>query len=56
MAQVQAIARQSGGTVEILELAECRHSPQRDQADATLAAIAKFVRRIAGNISGEHSV
>jgi pimeloyl-ACP methyl ester carboxylesterase len=48
LAQVQAIARQSGGPVEILCLAECRHSPPRDQADATLAAIAKFVRRVGG--------
>ncbi len=49
LAQVQAIARQSGGPVEILPLAECRHSPQRDQADAVLAAIARFVKRIGGN-------
>ena len=46
MAQVQAIARQAGGPVEILPLAECRHSPQRDQAEATVAAIAKFVNQI----------
>jgi len=51
MAQVHAIARQSVGPVEILALAECRHSPQRDQPDAVLAAIAKFVDRIAGNKS-----
>ena len=50
MAQVQAIARQSGGPVEILPLAKCRHSPQRDQADATLAAIAKFVKQIGEQI------
>jgi hypothetical protein len=49
MAQVQAIARQSRGPVEILPLAECRHSPQRDQAEAVVAAIAGFVDRIAGN-------
>jgi pimeloyl-ACP methyl ester carboxylesterase len=49
MAQVDAIARQSGGAVEILPLAECRHSPQRDQAAATLEAIAKFVNRVCGN-------
>jgi pimeloyl-ACP methyl ester carboxylesterase len=49
MAQVQAIARQSGGPVEVLPLPECRHSPQRDQAEAVLAAIAKFVQRIGGN-------
>ena len=46
MAQVQAIARQSGGPVEILSLAECRHSPQRDQPEATVTAIAKFVKQI----------
>jgi pimeloyl-ACP methyl ester carboxylesterase len=46
MAQVEAIARQSGGPVEILPLAECRHSPQRDQPDAVLAAIAKFVKTV----------
>ena len=51
MAQVQAIARQSSGPVEILPLPECRHSPQRDQPDATLAAIAKFVQQIGGNKS-----
>jgi pimeloyl-ACP methyl ester carboxylesterase len=49
MAQVDAIARQSGGAVEILPLAECRHSPQRDQPAATLEAIAKFVNRVCGN-------
>jgi pimeloyl-ACP methyl ester carboxylesterase len=51
MAQVQAIARQAGGPVEILELAECRHSPQRDQPEAALAAIRKFVSTICGNKS-----
>ena len=45
MAQVEAIARQSGGPVEILALADCRHSPQRDQSDATAAAIARFVKK-----------
>jgi pimeloyl-ACP methyl ester carboxylesterase len=44
MAQVEAIARQSGGPVEILALADCRHSPQRDQPDATAAAIVRFVK------------
>jgi len=49
MAQLHAIARQSGGPVEILPLADCRHSPQRDQPEATLAAIAKFVKQLSGN-------
>ena len=42
-AQVEAIRRQARGPVEVLALAECRHSPQRDQRDATLAAIQRFV-------------
>ena len=46
MAQVKAIARQSAGPVEILPLADCRHSPQRDHPEAVLAAIAKFVNQI----------
>ncbi len=52
MAQVQAIARQAAGPVEILALDECGHSPQRDQTDAVVAAIAGFVRRISGNKYG----
>jgi pimeloyl-ACP methyl ester carboxylesterase len=56
MAQVKAIAQQAGGPVEVLPLEECKHSPQRDQMDATLAAIAKFVRRVAGNNSTADSV
>ena len=56
MAQVQAIERQSGGTVEILPLANCLHSPQRDQPEATLAAIAQFVKRIARNKSAGSNV
>jgi pimeloyl-ACP methyl ester carboxylesterase len=43
MAQPEAIARQSGGPVEILRLADCRHSAHRDQPDAVLEAIARFV-------------
>ena len=43
MAQVDAIAKQSGGPVELLRLADCRHSPQRDQPEAVLEAVARFV-------------
>jgi pimeloyl-ACP methyl ester carboxylesterase len=43
MAQPEAIARQSGGPVEILRLADCRHSAHRDQPDAVVAGIARFV-------------
>lgn len=46
MAQVEAIKRQSGGPVEILPLENCRHSPHRDQPEATLQAITKFVSKI----------
>jgi hypothetical protein len=51
MAQVQAIKRQSSGSVELVALAECRHSPQRDQTNAVLVAMAGFVKRMGGNKS-----
>ncbi|HET6176102.1 MAG TPA: alpha/beta hydrolase [Candidatus Sulfotelmatobacter sp.] len=56
MAQVQAIARQSGGPVEVLPLAGCRHSPHRDQPRATLAAIQTFVTDLCGNNSAHPGV
>lgn len=46
MAQVEAIRRQSSGPVEVLALENCRHSPQRDQAQAALRAITRFVERL----------
>ena len=46
MAQVEAIRRQAAGEVEVLALDNCRHSPQRDQPEAVLEAIRKFVSRI----------
>lgn len=48
MAQVQAIASQAGGPVEIVALPEWRHSPQRDQPEAVLAATAVFVKKVSG--------
>ena len=45
-AQLDAIERRVGGTVARLELADCRHSPHRDQPEATLAAIADFVATV----------
>jgi len=45
MAQVEAIARQSAGPVEILRLHDCRHSAHRDQPEAVLDAIGRFVGR-----------
>jgi pimeloyl-ACP methyl ester carboxylesterase len=46
MAQVEAIRRQSAGPVEVLALADCRHSPQRDQPEKVIAAISRFVRKV----------
>jgi len=46
MAQVEAIHRQVGGPCELVKLADCGHSPHRDQPERTLAAIADFVARL----------
>ncbi|HUO16494.1 MAG TPA: alpha/beta hydrolase [Verrucomicrobiae bacterium] len=43
MEQVEAIQRQCAGPFEVLALHDCRHSPQRDQPDAALEAITRFV-------------
>ena len=56
MAQLQAIATQAGGPVELLALEDCGHSAQRDQAEAVLGAISKFVGEIGGNKSVRHGV
>lgn len=42
--QWQAICRQSGGPVEVVELEKCGHSPFRDQPKASLAAVTAFIR------------
>ncbi len=42
--QVEVIERQLGGTVERVVLADCGHTPHRDQAERTLGAIARFLR------------
>ena len=49
MKQVEAIKKQVAGPVEVLGLANCKHSPQRDQPDETLKAICRFVSKISGN-------
>jgi pimeloyl-ACP methyl ester carboxylesterase len=45
MAQIDAIAHQAGGPVEILKLEQCRHSPHRDQPEIVAKAITEFVQR-----------
>ena len=45
MEQIERIARQAHD-VEVVRLADCGHSPHKDQPDATLAAIEAFVRRV----------
>jgi len=45
--QVDAIAEQAAGPVEVLMLPECRHSPHRDQRERTLEAMTGFIRRVA---------
>ena len=46
LAQVDAIERGVRGPFERLVLANCRHSPHRDQEAATLAAMAEFIGRV----------
>ena len=46
MAQLDAIAKQAGGSVELLRLTGCRHSPHRDQPGAVLEALSRFVERL----------
>jgi len=36
--------------VDIVKLTDCRHSPHRDQLDAVLGAISRFVDRISGGV------
>ncbi len=45
MAQIERIARQSPD-VELVKLADCRHSPHKDQAEAALASVADFLARL----------
>ena len=44
------LARIAEGALDVrrLKLADCRHSPHRDQPDAVLGAIARFVDRVTG--------
>ena len=46
MAQLDAIARQLGGPCELVKLENCGHSPHRDQPEAMLDAVARFVASV----------
>ena len=46
MAQLEAVAKRAGGPVELLRLADCRHSPHRDQPGVVLEAMARFIGRL----------
>ncbi len=48
LAQVDAIETKSGGPVSRLVLPDCGHSPHRDQPEATIEAVARFVRSLTG--------
>ncbi len=48
MAQVDAIARQVSGPVEMLKLEHCGHSPHQDQPEIVARAIVEFVQRCIG--------
>jgi pimeloyl-ACP methyl ester carboxylesterase len=44
--QVEAIERQAGGPVDAVGLANCGHSPHREQPEKALQAMAEFVGRL----------
>ena len=46
MAQLEAIARQTGGPIELLRLARCGHSPHRDQPKVVIEAMSRFIDRL----------
>jgi pimeloyl-ACP methyl ester carboxylesterase len=46
MAQLEAIAKQTGGPIELLRLARCGHSPHRDQPKVVIEAMSRFIDRL----------
>jgi pimeloyl-ACP methyl ester carboxylesterase len=46
MAQLDEIARHVPGRCELVKLADCGHTPFRDQPERTLAAVADFIRSL----------
>ncbi len=53
MKQVEAIERRAGAGAEHVLLPACGHSPHRDQRQATLAAAAGFISRVAGRVAAQ---
>jgi len=49
MAQLDAIAGKTGGPIELLRLADCRHSPHRDQPNVVIEAMSRFIDRLDGS-------
>jgi pimeloyl-ACP methyl ester carboxylesterase len=47
MAQLKSIRERVKGSCEVLELADCGHSPHRDRPEAVLEALARFIRALA---------
>lgn len=48
MEQIDRIAAQAPD-VDLVKLADCRHSPHKDQSEAVITVVAEFVTRIAGD-------
>ena len=46
MAQLDAIARQVSGPCELVKLADCGHTPHKEQRDRTFAAMTRFVKSL----------
>ena len=49
MAQLDAIASQVGGPCELVKLPRCGHSPFRDQPEAVLAALSRWLAQFGGD-------
>jgi pimeloyl-ACP methyl ester carboxylesterase len=47
MEQIERVAKQAAD-VDLVKLEDCRHSPQRDQPEAVVEAVVRFVDRIGG--------
>jgi pimeloyl-ACP methyl ester carboxylesterase len=49
-AQLDAIAAKVAGPIETLLLKDCRHSPHRDQPEAILVAMTRFIAAVAAHL------